>query len=109
MDREVMKIRDGLIPKFSELVYNGFWLSPEMNMLRKMNDEAQKHVTGKVKLSLYKGNCVVLGRSSPFSLYDEKSASMDEHGGYDQTDAKGFIKLNALRLKASVERAKKHD
>jgi len=107
MDREVKLLRDGLIPKYASLIYNGFWYSPEMELLQTMMDKSQEHVSGKVKLSLYKGNVKILGRESKESLYDEKIASMDVHGGYDQTDAKGFIKLNALRLVASAKRLKK--
>ena len=100
MDREVKLIRDSFIPKFAQLIYNGFWYSPEFSLLQTLMDKAQENVTGKVYLKLYKGNVMITGRSSPCSLYDEKIASMDEHGGYDQTDAKGFIKLNALRMQA---------
>lgn len=106
MDREVMQIRDSLIPKFSQLIYFGFWYSPEMELLMTMINKSQENVSGKVYLSLYKGNITIKGRESKFSLYDEKIASMDEPGGYDQTDAIGFIKLNALRLKASAKRSK---
>ena len=107
MDREVMLIRDGLIPKFAQLVYNGFWYCPEMDFLSNAFDYTQKYVNGKVKLGLYKGNVTIKGRESKDSLYDKDLASMDVHGGYDQTDAVGFIKLNALRLKASASRLKK--
>ncbi|MFC1690692.1 argininosuccinate synthase [Nanoarchaeota archaeon] len=100
MDREVKLLRDGLIPKYATLIYNGFWFAPEMEFLQAAFDKSQENVEGTVKLSLYKGNIKLLGRKSPNSLYDEKIASMDEHGGYDQKDATGFIKLNALRLKA---------
>jgi argininosuccinate synthase len=106
MDREVMLLRDSFTPKFSQLIYFGFWYSPEMELLMAMNDKAQENVTGKVYLSLYKGNVMVKGRESAFSLYNQKIASMDILGGYDQTDAIGFIKLNALRLKASASRLK---
>jgi argininosuccinate synthase len=99
MDREVMHIRDMLSPKIAELIYYGFWFSPEMEFLMAAVEKSQEHVSGKVNLSLYKGNCTVIGRESPESLYDMKTASMDVHGGYDQTDATGFIRLNALRLK----------
>ena len=106
MDREVMLIRDSLIPKFSQLIYFGFWYSPEMELLMTMIDKSQENVNGKVYVSLYKGNITITGRESASSLYDQKIASMDEHGGYDQTDAIGFIKLNALRLKAWAQRKK---
>jgi argininosuccinate synthase len=104
MDREVMVIRDSLIPKFSQLIYFGFWYAPEMELLMSLIDKSQENVNGKVYLKLYKGNVNVVGRESSSSLYDEKIASMDELGGYDQTDAIGFIKLNALRLKAWAKR-----
>ncbi len=106
MDREVMLIRDMLIPRFSQLIYFGFWYSPEMELLMQMMDKSQQHVTGKVHLKLYKGNVMVQGRESPCGLYDKKIASMEELGNYDQTDAIGFIKLNALRLRASAKRQK---
>jgi len=99
MDREVMHLRDSLTPKIAELIYYGFWYSPEMEFLMTAVEKSQEHVSGKVCLSLYKGNCAVIGRESQESLYDEKTASMDTHGNYDQKDAIGFIKLNALRLK----------
>jgi argininosuccinate synthase len=100
LDREVMHLRDTLTPKISELIYYGLWFAPEMDFLMAAVEESQRYVTGTVKLSLYKGNVTVKGRTSPQSLYDKDVASMDVHGGYDQKDAKGFIKLNALRLKA---------
>jgi len=100
MDREVMHLRDGLIPKIAELMYNGYWFAPEMDFLMAAVDESQKYVNGTVKLTLYKGNITVTGRYSKDSLYDANVASMDVHGKYDQRDAIGFIKLNALRLKA---------
>jgi len=105
MDREVMHLRDSLIPKISELMYYGFWYAPEMEFLMSAVEKSQQHVSGKVCVSLYKGNCTVIGRESGESLYDEKTASMDVHGNYDQKDAIGFIKLNALRLRTW---AKKH-
>jgi argininosuccinate synthase len=106
MDREVMCIRDGLIPKISQLMYFGFWYAPEMELLMSMVNKSQENISGKVYLKLYKGNIMVQGRESEQSLYNEEIASMDVHGGYDQTDAIGFIKLNALRLKASAKRLK---
>jgi len=106
MDREVMCIRDGLIPKISQLMYFGFWYAPEMELLMSMVNKSQENISGKVYLKLYKGNIMVQGRESESSLYNEEIASMDVHGGYDQTDAIGFIKLNALRLKASAKRLK---
>ncbi|MBU0628002.1 MAG: argininosuccinate synthase [Nanoarchaeota archaeon] len=106
MDREVKLIRDSLIPKYASLIYNGFWHSPEFELLTDMMDKAQENVTGKVYLKLYKGNVIVTGRESPVSLYNPNIASMDVHGGYDQKDAKGFIKLNALRLRAWAKKKK---
>jgi argininosuccinate synthase len=99
MDREVMFMRDSLIPKYAQLVYNGFWYSPEMSVLQKFIDETQLNVTGAVRLKLYKGNCMVVGRRSPNSLYREDFATFEKEEVYDQRDATGFIKLNALRLK----------
>jgi argininosuccinate synthase len=99
MDREVMHFRDSLIPKISELIYYGYWFSPEMEVMRKAVDETQKGVTGTVRLKLYKGNCIVVGRKSEKSLYSGEFATFDEDSVYDQRDAGGFIKLNALRLK----------
>src|ERR1700732_966954 len=101
MDREVMHLRDSLIPKYSELVYNGFWFSPEREALQALVSETQRNVTGVVRLKLYKGNIIVAGRKSPKSLYDPKIATMEgDKSPYDQGDATGFIHLNALRLKA---------
>ena len=100
MDREVMHLRDSLIPKYSELVYNGFWFSPEREALQALVTETQRNVTGLVRLKLYKGNIIVAGRKSPKSLYDPNIATMEgEKSAYDQGDATGFIRLNALRLK----------
>ena len=107
MDREVMHIRDMLIPKFSELIYYGFWYSPEMEFLNASFDKSQEHINGKVHLSLYKGNCTIIGRESEDSLYNQNLSSMDSSEGYDQKDASGFIRLNALRLKSSSLRDKK--
>lgn len=99
LDREVMKIRDSLVPKYSELVYNGFWFSPEMALMQKTIDETQKTVNGFVRLKLYKGNCIPVGRKSDNSLYQESFATFEEDQVYKQSDAGGFIRLNALRLK----------
>lgn len=99
LDREVILLRAINAPKIGQLIYNGFWFSPEMQMLMQANQVSQKSINGSVKLGLYKGNVIILGRNSPNSLYDHDIASMDKLGNYDQTDAKGFIKLNALRLK----------
>ena len=100
MDREVMQLRDSLIPKYSALVYNGFWFSPEREALQALVTETQRDVTGVVRLKLYKGNIIVAGRKSPKSLYDPQIATMEAGAStYDQDDATGFIRLNALRLK----------
>lgn len=101
MDREVMHLRDSLVPKFSELVYNGFWFAPERYALQALVTETQRDVTGVVRLKLYKGNIIAAGRKSPKSLYDPQVATMEGGGGdaYNQGDATGFIRLNALRLK----------
>ena len=100
MDREVMRLRDGLIPKYSSLVYNGFWFSPEREALQALVTETQRDVTGVVRLKLYKGNIIVAGRKSPRSLYNPQIATMEsDKSAYDQSDATGFIRLNALRLK----------
>lgn len=99
LDREVAHLRDMLMPKLAQLIYNGFWFSPEMEFLMAAIDKSQENVDGKVYMRLYKGNANVVSRESEKSLYDEDIASMDVEGEYDQTDATGFIKLNALRLK----------
>jgi argininosuccinate synthase len=99
LDREVMKIRDSLVPRYSELVYNGFWFSPERELLQKTMDDCQKTVNGTVRLKLYKGSVAILGRKSPHSLYSEAHVTFEEDDVYDQRDAQGFIKLNALRLR----------
>jgi argininosuccinate synthase len=99
MDREVMHLRDSLIPKISELIYYGYWFSPEMEVLKKTIDETQKDVTGTVRLKLYKGNCIVVGRKSEKSLYHGAFATFEKDTVYDQKDAEGFIRLNALRLR----------
>jgi argininosuccinate synthase len=99
MDREVMHLRDSLIPKFAELIYYGFWYSPEMELLRQFMDETQRHVTGTARLKLYKGNCWVVGRKSPASLYHPQFATFEADDVYRQADAEGFIRLQALRLR----------
>jgi len=100
MDKEVMHLKQTLEPKFSEYVYNGFWFAPEMDFLMAAFNQSQQAIDGKVTLALYKGNVMAVARSSPTSLYDQALGSMDIAGGYDQTDARGFIKLNAIRLRA---------
>ena len=110
MDREVMHLRDSLIPRYSELVYYGFWFSPERLALQALVDESQKNVTGTVRLKLYKGNIMTVGRKSPLSLYRPDIATMESGESiYDQSDATGFIKINALRLRveAMVEKQAK--
>jgi argininosuccinate synthase len=99
MDREVMHLKDSLIPKISELIYYGYWFSPEMEVLKNAVDEMQKDVTGTVRLKLYKGNCTVIGRKSEKSLYHGAFATFEKDVVYNQKDAEGFIKLNALRLR----------
>jgi argininosuccinate synthase len=99
MDREVMHLRDSLIPKISELIYYGYWFSPEMEILKKAVDETQKDVSGTIRLKLYKGNCTVVGRKSEKSLYHDAFATFERDAVYNQKDAEGFIRLNALRLR----------
>jgi len=99
MDREVMTIRDSLIPKYAQLVYNGFWYAPEMKSLQAYIDATQENVTGTARMKLYKGNCIVVGRKSPHSLYSEAFATFEKDQVYNQQDATGFIRLNGLRLR----------
>jgi len=99
LDREVAHLRDSLIPRYAELIYNGFWFSPEMELLQKMVDDTQVNVSGRVRLKLYKGGCYLLGRESDSSLYDESFATFEDDNVYRQKDAEGFIRLNALRLR----------
>ncbi|MBI4848153.1 MAG: argininosuccinate synthase [Nitrospirae bacterium] len=99
LDREVMHLKDSLMPKYAEMIYYGFWFSPERLALQSLIDEAQKGATGTVRLKLYKGNCIVAGRKSPRSLYNPQLATFEAETVYNQKDAEGFIKLNALRLK----------
>ena len=100
MDREVRRLRDMLSPRFAEIIYNGFWFSPEMDFIEAAFRRSSALIDGEVRLSLFKGNIVIEGRSSPSSLYDQDLSSMDIAGGYDQQDARGFIRINALRLTA---------
>ena len=99
MDREVMHLRDGLIPRYTDMLYNGYWFAPEREMLQTLVDESQKNVNGTVRLKLYKGNCAVVGRKSPSSLYHSGFATFEGDEVYNQQDAEGFIRLNGLRLK----------
>ena len=93
------------MPRYAELIYNGFWFSPEREMLQAMIDKSQEHVEGKVRLTLYKGNVIVTGRESTKSLYNEELVTFeDDRGAYDQRDANGFIRLNALRLRTLAAR-----
>ncbi len=104
LDKSVAHLKDELMPKYAELIYNGFWFSPEREMLQKLIDESQKKVSGIVRLKIYKGNVVVEGRKSKNSLYSAEMATFEEDEVYDQSDAEGFIKLNALRLKSLKNR-----
>jgi argininosuccinate synthase len=99
MDREVMRLRDSLMPRYAEMIYYGYWFSPEREVLQQTIDAAQKNVTGRVRLKLYKGSASVAGRKSELSLYDPKISTFEEGEGYNQADAEGFIRLNALRLR----------
>ncbi|HQQ85564.1 MAG TPA: argininosuccinate synthase [Candidatus Marinimicrobia bacterium] len=100
MDKEVMHLRDMLSPKFAELIYNGFWFSPEMDFLMNAFEKSQEKIDGSVTVSIYKGNVTPIGRRSPISLYDQALSSMDIAGGFNANDSLGFIRVNALRLKA---------
>jgi len=104
LDGGAMHLKDELMPKYAKLVYNGFWFSPEREMLQAAIDHSQRHVSGEVRLKLYKGNVLVVGRSSPNSLYSLEHVTFEEDDVYDQTDAEGFIRLNALRLKLMAQR-----
>jgi len=106
LDREVAHLKDELMPRYAKLIYNGYWWSPEREMLQAMVDESQQHVNGTIRLKLYKGNVSILGRKSDTdSLFDERIATFeDDAGAYDQADAEGFIKLNALRLRIGAKR-----
>jgi len=99
MDREALHLRDSLIPRYAELVYYGYWFAPERAMLQALVDESQKNITGTARIKLYKGNCDVAGRRSPVSLYRQDLATFEADAVYDQKDAEGFIRLNALRLR----------
>jgi argininosuccinate synthase len=108
LDREAAHLKDNLMPRYAEMIYNGFWFSPERRMLQALIDESQKSVTGRVRLKLYKGNVSVIGRESPNSLYSMKVVTFEEdQGAYDQFDAQGFIKLNALRLRLGASAGRK--
>jgi argininosuccinate synthase len=108
LDRGAAHLKDDLMPRYAELIYYGFWFSPEREMLQAAIDKSQEFVTGSVRLKLYKGNVIVVGRSSPYSLYSQDLVTFeDDRGAYDQKDAQGFIKLNALRLRTLAMRKRK--
>jgi len=108
LDRGAAHLKDELMPKYAELIYNGFWFSPEREMLQALIDKSQERVTGTVRLKLYKGTARVVGRQSPYSLYDQDLVTFEEGAiAYDHLDAAGFIKLNALRLRTLGKRAKR--
>ncbi|MGH7768174.1 MAG: argininosuccinate synthase [Candidatus Binatia bacterium] len=109
MDREVMRLRDSLVPRYAEMIYYGYWFSPEREVLQQTIDAAQKNVTGRARLKLYKGSAQVAGRKSEVSLYDPKISTFEEGEGYNQADAEGFIRLNALRLRLRRLRQLKED
>ncbi|MCZ6722066.1 MAG: argininosuccinate synthase, partial [Proteobacteria bacterium] len=104
LDRGAAHLKDEMMPRYAEMIYNGFWFSPEREMIQAAIDASQQRVEGTVRLKLYKGNVIVLGRKSPASLYDEEIATFEAGGAYDQRDAEGFIKLNALRLRLRGKR-----
>ena len=106
MDREAMHLRDGLIPRYAEMVYYGYWFAPERTMLQTAIDESQKNVSGTARLKLYKGNCDTVGRKSPVSLYHPEFATFEADQVYNQQDAEGFIRLNALRLRIRGSKTK---
>jgi argininosuccinate synthase len=108
LDRGAAHLKDELMPRYAELIYNGFWFSPEREMLQAAIDQSQQHVNGTVKLKLYKGAVSVVARASPYSLYDQELVTFEEGStAYDQRDAAGFIRLNALRLRMLAQRRKK--
>jgi argininosuccinate synthase len=108
LDRGAMHLKDELMPKYAELIYNGFWFSPEREMLQAAIDHSQAKVSGQVRIKLYKGNATVVGRTSPYSLYDQELVTFEEGKvAYDHRDAAGFIKLNALRLRVAAKRDKR--
>jgi argininosuccinate synthase len=108
LDGGAMHLKDELMPRYASLIYNGFWFAPEREMLQAAIDKSQEHVSGKVRLKLYKGNATVIGRESPLALYDQDLVTFEEgQSGYDHRDAAGFIRLNALRLKVAAKVHKK--
>ena len=108
LDGGAMHLKDELMPRYAKLIYNGFWFSPEREMLQALIDRSQEHVTGTVRMKLYKGNATVIGRESPLALYDQDLVTFEEgSSSYDQRDAQGFIRLNALRLRIAAKRARR--
>ena len=107
LDREVLHFKDEIMPKYAKLIYNGFWWSPERMIIQEAIDKSQEFVNGFVRLKLFKGNITVLGRKSETSLYDENIASFDGNVGFEQKDAEGFIKINALRLRLADQLGRK--
>jgi argininosuccinate synthase len=107
LDKGAMHLKDELMPKYAELIYNGYWFSPEREMLQAAIDKSQEMVTGTVRLKLYKGNATIVGRSSPYSLYSQEHVTFEEDEVYNQADAGGFIKINALRLRLLKDRDRK--
>ena len=108
LDRGAAHLKDEIMPKYAELIYNGFWFSPEREMLQALIDKSQEAVTGRVTLKLYKGSAWVIGRESPYSLYDQDLVTFEEGAvAYDHRDAAGFIRLNALRLRTLGQRKRK--
>jgi argininosuccinate synthase len=109
LDRGSMHLKDELMPRYASLIYNGFWFAPEREMLQAAIDLSQKHVTGQVRVKLYKGNVSVIGRTSPWSLYDQDLVTFEEGAvAYEHRDAAGFIKLNALRLRVQARRDRRN-
>ena len=107
LDREVAHLKDELMPRYANMIYNGYWWSPERKMLQAAIDDSQTMVNGTVRLKLYKGNVIVAGRQSADSLFDESIATFEEDGGaYNQADAEGFIKLNALRMRIAANKGR---
>ena len=108
LDGGAMHLKDSIMPLYAELIYNGFWFAPEREMLQALIDTSQEHVSGTVRVKLYKGNAIVIGRESPLSLYDQDLVTFEEgQSGYDHRDAAGFIRLNALRLRIAAKRARR--
>ncbi|MDP9412760.1 MAG: argininosuccinate synthase [Pseudomonadota bacterium] len=108
LDRGAAHLKDEIMPRYASLIYNGFWFSPEREMLQALIDKSQEHVSGRVRLKLYKGNTIVIGRESPLALYDQDLVTFEEgSGSYDQRDAEGFIRLNALRLRIGARRGRR--